>query len=195
MNGERRRVLAGLTAAVAVVGMIAATIPFASSLQPSARAKDNAYRVVDASQIQPGQILDLGPIRVYRRTPADFESYIYSSVHHFDNPLSKPLPKEAQNELRSAHPEYFVYRPYTVRRGCDAVYYRKADGDPKVWRHNDLSNVYPRFWDMCEGTIFDTTGRALGVEYLPLEGDLTVPPTEVLHVNGLVYLRVHLVPT
>ena len=193
MELKRLRLLTKLTSVALLGALTAFALPFVLSLKPSSRADANQFRLVDVSDMQPGSSKDVGSYRIYRRTDRDFTSYEHSKLHHYANLLSAPLPIGADEFLRSAHREFFVFFPYSVRRGCELLFIDSKDEDP--WNDVQIAfeKIYPRFHDPCEGRVFDTTGRALGEHFHPPEADINVPSTSVVDGGGRLYLNVQII--
>ncbi len=73
LDNSRRRFLTAVTSGVGLAGCVVATVPFVSSMRPSARARAAGAPVeVDISKVEPGQMLTVEwrgkPVWIVNRT-------------------------------------------------------------------------------------------------------------------------------
>lgn len=173
---SNRRLLTLLLGAFCAVAIAVAALPFIRSLGITARTEQAAWQVHDLASIRPGEVKDLGPVWVYRRTPGDINA-ASRHVHLLEDADSafNRQPLNAKNAWRSANPNYFVFFPFTLR--CP------VDFHPAGTRVNpDLSREGPSelafFREPCHGRTFDTSGRLYRRERSPDEFNLPVPAVE-----------------
>lgn len=172
IDEQRRKFLGAATTVVAGVGIIAASVPFAASMLPSAKAKAAAAPVeVDISHLQPGQMLTVEwrgkPVWILRRTKAMIEE-----LHQHENQLRDPdsnvkqQPEYAHNEHRSINPDYLILVGICTHLGCSPKY---------VPSPHEISPDWPGgFFCPCHGSKFDLAGRVF--KGVPAPINLAVPP-------------------
>lgn len=172
IDEKRRKFLVAATAVVGGVGVLAASLPFATSLLPSAKAQAGAAPVeVDLSHLQPGQMLTVEwrgkPVWIIYRTPAMIED-----LHKHQDQLRDPeslveqQPEYAHNEHRSLNPDYLVLIGICTHLGCSPKYVPNA---------HELSPSWPGgFYCPCHGSTFDLAGRVF--KNVPAPINLAVPP-------------------
>ena len=176
IDTSRRRFLLASTSVVGAVGVVGITIPFISSMNPSARAQAAGAPVeVDVSKLQPGERITVEwrgkPIWVLRRTErnlADLESL----NDRLADPQSQvdQQPPYAQNIHRSreTNPEIAVLVGICTHLGCSPTYRPElgASDMGKDWKGG--------FFCPCHGSKFDLAGRVF--ESVPAPTNLKVPP-------------------
>lgn len=120
--GRRRLIVA--TVAVGGAGMMAAAIPFLSSMLPSERAKAAGAPVeVDVANLAPGQLITVEwrgkPVWVFNRTPEMLET-----LGRLDDAVSDPKsenksqPEYCKNETRSIKSNLLVAVGICTHLGC-----------------------------------------------------------------------------
>ena len=184
VHAGRRRFLTGAVTVVGAVGGACAAWPFASSWQPSERAKAIGAPVeVDISKLEPGAQITVKwrgkPVWVVRRTEAAL-----ASLKELDNIVRDPnssepqQPSYARNEYRSIKPEYLVLVGICTHLGCSPKYYRAQDS------HSMGPDWYGGFFCPCHGSRFDYAGRVYpGV---PAPTNLEVPPYKYLSDSKII---------
>jgi ubiquinol-cytochrome c reductase iron-sulfur subunit len=178
VNSDRRTAIA-VTAAVGGAGVVAAAVPFVSSLTPSERAKAAGAPVqIDLSSLAPGEMRTYEwrgkPVWVLRRTPEMIES-VKQTTERLADPNSQrtayPMPAYAKNELRSIKPEYFIAVGICPHLGCSPVGPLGANSNPTL--AGDSGFLCP-----CHGSTFDLAGRVF--KNKPSPDNLEVPPHKYL---------------
>ena len=159
------------------VGGVAVAIPFASTFQPSEKAKAAGAAVeVDISAIKPGEKLTVEwrgkPVWIIRRTPEQLET-LKKIEDKLADPDSKrtayPLPDYAKNKYRSIKPEVLVVLGICTHLGCSPSDKFKPGAQPS------LPDDWPGgFLCPCHGSTFDLAGRVF--KNKPAPDNLEVPP-------------------
>ena len=171
---KTRRNLVVATSVVGGAATVGAAIPFVASMTPSERARAAGAPVeVDISRLAPGE---LGvyewrgkPVWVIRRTPAMIES-LKAVVPNLTDPQSKASlqPQYAENEYRSAKPEFMVMEGVCTHLGCSP---QLKGADAKA----EMGADWPGgFYCPCHGSKFDYAGRVF--KGAPAPTNLVVPP-------------------
>lgn len=180
----RRHFLTVATSVVGGVGVVAAAVPFLSSMQPSARARAAGAPVeVDISKIEPGGIAKVEwrgrAVAIVRRTPAMQQATLELTDATLRDPNSQEpqQPEYASNELRSIKPEYFVVVSNCTHLGCSPTY------RPEVAPADLGANWNGGFFCPCHGSKFDLAGRVYKGVPAPL--NLQVPPHRYLNEGTL----------
>ena len=114
---KRRRFLTQSVAVIGGAGVMGSSIPFAASMLPSERAKNQGAPVeVDISKLEPGQLLSFlwrkAPIWILRRTP-EMLANLKVNEHRLVDPHSdvdEQQPPYARNPHRSMKPEFLVLK-------------------------------------------------------------------------------------
>src|ERR1043165_4202463 len=121
---KTRRALLVAPSAVGAVAGVAAAVPFVASMWPSERARAAGAPVeVDLTKIAPGtmEVVERRCKRLWiiRRTQEILASH-KSVEARLSDPASKASdqPKYAQNEYRSAKPEYMIMESVCTHLGC-----------------------------------------------------------------------------
>ena len=134
IDRNRRHFLTVATLVTGGAGMVAATIPFLSSLKPSARAQALGAPVeVPIGSLEPGEMIRVmwrGRLVFVLRRDEEMLSRLTDVTEYLDDPESAnpdQQPEFAVNEHRSIKPEYLViwiggFRAIQdERRGPDGV--------------------------------------------------------------------------
>jgi ubiquinol-cytochrome c reductase iron-sulfur subunit len=176
------------TSCVGAAGTVATAIPFASSIQPSERAKAAGASVeVDISAVKPGEKITVEwrgkPVWIIRRTPEQIAAL--SSVEgELADPKSERKPSEltpeyARNQGRSIKPEVFVAVGICTHLGCSPSDKFAPGAQPS------LPNDWPGgFLCPCHGSTFDMAGRVF--KNKPAPDNLEIPPHMYLSDNKLI---------
>lgn len=180
----RRHFLTVATSVVGGVGVVAAAVPFLSSMQPSDRARAAGAPVeVDISKIEPGGIAKIEwrgrAVAIVRRTPAMQQATLELTDATLRDPNSQEpqQPEYASNELRSIKPEYFVVVSNCTHLGCSPTY------RPEVAPADLGADWNGGFFCPCHGSKFDLAGRVFKGVPAPL--NLQVPPHRYLNEGTL----------
>jgi len=176
------------TSCVGAAGTAALAVPFASSIQPSERAKAAGASVeVDISAVKPGEKITVEwrgkPVWIIRRTPEQIAAL--SSVEaELADPKSERKPSEltpeyARNQARSIKPEVFVAVGICTHLGCSPSDKFAPGAQPS------LPNDWPGgFLCPCHGSTFDLAGRVF--KNKPAPDNLEIPPHMYLSDNKLI---------
>jgi ubiquinol-cytochrome c reductase iron-sulfur subunit len=176
------------TSCVGAVGVAATAVPFASSIEPSERAKAAGASVeVDISAVKPGEKITIEwrgkPVWIIRRTPEQIAAL--SSVEgELADPKSERKPSEltpeyARNQGRSIKPDLFVAVGICTHLGCSPSDKFAPGAQPS------LPNDWPGgFLCPCHGSTFDMAGRVF--KNKPAPDNLEIPPHMYLSDNKLI---------
>lgn len=175
---KKRRFLTVATSVVGGLGVVAAGIPFASALRPSARARALGAPVeVDVSRMEPGSMQRVQwrgrPVWVVYRTEAALERL--SGVEgRLRDPESRvpQQPGYARNRYRSIRPEFLVLVGSCTHLGCSPAY------RPEVAPAGPAPEWQGGFFCACHGSLFDLSGRVYAG--VPAPTNLVVPPHRYL---------------
>jgi ubiquinol-cytochrome c reductase iron-sulfur subunit len=174
IDKQRRRFLTTAATVVGGMGVVATTIPFISTMTPSAKTRAIGGPVeVDISALKPGERVTVKwqgkPVWIIRRddkTLSDLQT-LNSEVR---DPLSdvNQQPPYAKNEYRSINPEYLVVIGLCTHLGCSPNYFPADD-------QQDLGADWKGgFFCPCHGSRFDLAGRVY--KGVPAPSNLVVPP-------------------
>ena len=181
VDKERRAAIA-VAAAVGGAGVVAAAVPFVSSLLPSERAKAAGAPVeADLSGMAPGEMRSFEwqgrPVWILNRTPQMLQS-IRKADGEVADPKSLrtafPTPAYARNEYRSIKPEFLVAVGICTHLGCNPI-------GPFAPGANSMLGTEPGFVCPCHGSTFDLAGRVY--KNKPAPDNLPVPPHKYLSAN------------
>jgi len=175
------------TSCAGAVGTVATAIPFASSIQPSERAKAAGASIeVDISGVKLGEKITVEwrgkPVWIIRRTPEQVAALAQVEGQLAD-PQSQRKPSEltpeyARNQARSIKPEVFVGVGICSHLGCspsDKFQTGAQASLPDDWAGGFLCP--------CHGSTFDMAGRVY--KNKPAPDNLEVPPHMYLSDNKL----------
>ena len=181
---KTRRNLIVATSAVGAAASVGAAVPFVWSMFPSERAKAAGAPVeVDISKIAPGSMEVVEwrgkPVWVIRRTKEMLDS-LKSAEPRLSDPASKASvqPKYAENEYRSAKPEFMVMEGVCTHLGCSP---QLKGPEARAEMGGDWAGG---FYCPCHGSKFDLAGRVYSGSPAPL--NLKVPPYEFVSDATLV---------
>jgi ubiquinol-cytochrome c reductase iron-sulfur subunit len=173
---NRRRFLTTTASVVGGAGAVATSIPFISTLSPSAKTKAIGAPVeVEIGDIQPGELKisqwQGKPVWILRRPQSALDG-----IRDLDTEVSDPIsdreqqPEYAKNEYRSVKPEYLIVIGLCTHLGCSPTYVNQDDGGS----HNLGSDWKGGFFCPCHGSKFDMAGRVY--KGVPAPTNLVVPP-------------------
>lgn len=185
-SGKRTWLIA--SGCAGVVGAGVAAVPFASSFQPSERARAAGAAVeVDVGALSPGEKMTVEwrgkPVWLIRRTPAQLAELAKIDSELADpRSLRKPselTPEYARNAYRSRKPELLVVVGICTHLGC-------SPSDKFVpGAQASLPSDWPGgFLCPCHGSTFDMAGRVFKDK--PAPDNLEVPPYKYLSDSRLV---------
>lgn len=187
VNTGRRRFLVGATTVVGGAGLVAAAVPFLSSMQPSERAQAAGAPVeIDTTNVEPGQLIRVEwrgkPIWIVRRTDAMLATLendmLVSKLRDPESAVVSQQPEYVVNYHRSLRPEVLVLVGICTHLGCTPTYRpEKAPADlGEQWLGG--------FFCPCHGSRFDLAGRVY--QGVPAPTNLVVPPYRFASDNLLV---------
>ncbi|MGK0297272.1 MAG: ubiquinol-cytochrome c reductase iron-sulfur subunit [Gammaproteobacteria bacterium] len=173
---NRRRFLTTTASVVGGAGAVATSIPFISTLSPSAKTKAIGAPVeVEIGDIQPGELKisqwQGKPVWILRRPLSALDG-----IRELDVEVSDPIsereqqPEYAKNEYRSVKPEYLIVIGLCTHLGCSPTYVNRDEGGD----HNLGSDWKGGFFCPCHGSKFDMAGRVY--KGVPAPTNLVVPP-------------------
>jgi ubiquinol-cytochrome c reductase iron-sulfur subunit len=181
---KTRRNLIVATSAVGGIAALGTAVPFVASMWPSERARAAGAPVeVDLSKIAPGsmEIIEWRgkPVFVIRRTQEMLAS-LKAQEARLSDPASKSSeqPKYAENEYRSAKPEFMVMEGVCTHLGCSP---QVKPAEAKAEMGADWAGG---FYCPCHGSKFDLAGRVF--RGAPAPTNLKVPPHEFVSDAKLV---------
>lgn len=166
------------TSCAGAVGTVATAIPFASSIQPSERAKAAGASVeVDIAALKPGEKITVEwrgkPVWIIKRTPEQIAA-LAKDEGDLADPKSERKPSEltpeyARNQGRSIKPELFVAVGICTHLGCSPGDKFQPGAQPS------LPDTWPGgFLCPCHGSTFDMAGRVF--KNKPAPDNLEIPP-------------------
>ena len=165
------------------IGAIASSVPFISTMTPSAKTRAIGAPVeVDISELKPGERMTVKwqgkPVWILRRASATLE-HIDSLDEKLRDPDSEVAqqPDYARNEYRSIKPEYLVVIGLCTHLGCSPQYLpvdAPTDFGPD-WKGG--------FFCPCHGSRFDMAGRVF--KGVPAPANLVVPPHKYISENKI----------
>ena len=172
-----------LTTTATVVGgagAVATTIPFISTMTPSARTRAIGAPIeVDIGELNAGELMieqwQGKPVWILRRDPSALSSIEALEDKVRDPKSDKELqPEYAKNEYRSVKPEYLIVLGLCTHLGCSPKYVTHDKGDA----HGLGSDWKGGFFCPCHGSKFDMAGRVY--KGFPAPTNLVVPPHQYL---------------
>ncbi|MDR0996589.1 MAG: ubiquinol-cytochrome c reductase iron-sulfur subunit [Zoogloeaceae bacterium] len=174
MDSGRRRILA-TTCAVGGVGVVAAAVPFVSSMMPSERAKAAGAPVeADISKLAPGHMMTVEwrgkPVWILNRTKEMLDSLAAVEPELADPASDKSIqPANCKNQHRSIKPEILVAIGICTHLGCSPsskFATGAAEGMLADWKGGFLCP--------CHGSTFDLAARVYKEK--PAPTNLEIPP-------------------
>ena len=172
-DATRREILLAATGVVGGAGLVAASIPFVQSLEPSALALARGGPVdVDVATLAVGELRTLEwrgkPVWLMRRTEAMVRALQVPNDHLAD-PLSRrsEQPASCRNALRSQRPDLLVAVGVCTHLGCTPTL-RLSDAALNAELRAPGGFLCP-----CHGSRFDLAGRV--VRNVPAPTNLDIP--------------------
>ncbi len=176
IDTSRRRFLTTTATVVGGAGAVATTIPFISTLSPSAKTRAIGAPVeVEIGNMNPGELKIVQwqgkPVWILRRDKSaiDAISQLDSVVRDPDSEREQQ-PEYAKNTLRSVKPEYLIVIGLCTHLGCSPTFVNQGDGP----NHNLGGDWKGGFFCPCHGSAFDLAGRVF--KGVPAPTNLVVPP-------------------
>jgi ubiquinol-cytochrome c reductase iron-sulfur subunit len=172
IDRNRRHFLTIATAVTGIAGVGLASIPFLSSLKPSARAQALGAPVeVPIGSMQPGEMVRVlwrGKLIFVLRRTEEMLARLDDSVDELRDPNSEVVdqqPDYAANATRSVRPEYLVMEGSCTHLGCAPI---------EDFAVRPADNWNGGFFCPCHGSKFDLAGRVY--QGVPAPTNLRVPP-------------------
>ena len=172
IDRNRRHFLTVATLVTGGAGMVAATIPFLSSLKPSARAQALGAPVeVAIGSLEPGEMVRVmwrGRLVFVLRRDDEMLARLASVTEYLDDPESanpEQQPEFAVNEHRSIKPEFLVVEGSCTHLGCAPL---------AEFQVGPADDWHGGFFCPCHGSRFDLSGRVYSG--VPAPTNLRVPP-------------------
>lgn len=172
VDRNRRHFLTVATAVTGGAGLIAAAIPFLSSLKPSARAQALGAPVeVPIGTLEPGEMIRAmwrGKLIYIVRRSKEMLARLDKTTEFLRDPDSKVAeqqPAFAVNEYRSIKPEFLVVEGSCTHLGCAPL---------PEFQVGPAPDWFGGFFCPCHGSKFDLAGRVY--KGVPAPTNLRVPP-------------------
>ena len=172
VDRNRRHFLAVATAVAGGAGITLASIPFITSLKPSARAEALGAPVeIALGSLESGEMVRVlwrGRLVFILRRSEEMLSSLSKVTEYLDDPDSSNTdqqPAFAVNQFRSRKPEFLVVEGSCTHLGC-APLEQFAVGPAADW--------FGGFFCPCHGSKFDLSGRVY--KGVPAPTNLRVPP-------------------
>ena len=174
VDQSKRTLLVATTSSMGALGVAAAAVPFAASMQPSAKTTAAGAPVeVDLNNIGEGELRVVEwrrkPVWILRRTQEEVES-----LEAVEDRLRDPASQESEQpdyvdlEYRSIKPEWLVLVGICTHLGCSPTY--RPDKAPADLGQDWIGG----FLCPCHGGRYDLAGRVYKGVPPPL--NLPVPP-------------------
>ena len=172
IDRNRRHFLTVATLVTGGAGLVAASIPFLSSLKPSARAQALGAPVeVPVGNLEPGEMIRVmwrGRLVFVLRRSEEMLARLPGVGQYLRDPNSEVIdqqPEFAVNEFRSIKPEFLVVEGSCTHLGCAPL--AQFDVGP-------ADDWFGGFFCPCHGSRFDLAGRVY--QGVPAPTNLRVPP-------------------
>lgn len=171
VDRNRRQFLTIATVVTGVVGAGFASVPFLSSLKPSARAQALGAPVeVPLGSLQPGEMVRVlwrGKLVFVLRRTGEMLARLSDNTGNLKDPNSEAdqQPIYAANDHRSVRPEFLVVEGSCTHLGCAPL------EDFDVRPTEDWNGG---FFCPCHGSKFDLAGRVYNG--VPAPTNLRIPP-------------------
>ena len=172
VNQDRRKFLTGVTTGMGAAGVAAASVPFITSMTPSAKARAAGAPIqIDIGDLEPGRLLKVEwrgkPVWVIKRTP-EMLATLDSVSDELADPESarEQQPQYAKNETRSINPDLLVLVGLCTHLGCSPIEKLTPGELDSEWQGG--------FFCPCHGSKFDLAGRVY--KGVPAPSNLEVPP-------------------
>ena len=172
IDRNRRHFLTVATAVTGAVGIGFASIPFLSSLKPSARAQALGAPVeVPIGTMEPGEMLRVlwrGKLVFILRRTKEMLRRLPENLNRLKDPTSAIIeqqPDYAANATRSVNPEFLVVIGSCTHLGCAPL---------EDFEVRPSDNWNGGFFCPCHGSKFDLAGRVY--KGVPAPSNLRIPP-------------------
>ena len=174
---DRRRFLTTAASIVGGAGAVATTIPFISTMSPSAKTRAIGAPVeIDIGDLQPGELKieqwQGKPVWILRRSREALNALDTITDSDLRDPDSErdQQPEYAKNEYRSIKPEFLIVIGLCTHLGCSPTFVPREEGAS----HNLGGDWKGGFFCPCHGSRFDMAGRVYSG--VPAPTNLVVPP-------------------
>ena len=172
LDRNRRHFLTIATAVTGLAGVGLVSVPFLSSLKPSARAQALGAPVeVPIGSMQPGEMVRVlwrGKLIFVLRRDEEMLARLADNLGELRDPeseVAEQQPPYAANETRSVRPEYLVVEGACTHLGCAPL---------EDFEVRPSENWYGGFFCPCHGSRFDLAGRVY--QGVPAPTNLRIPP-------------------
>ena len=172
VDRNRRHFLTVATAVTGGAGIALASIPFITSLKPSARAEALGAPVeVALGSLEPGEMIRVlwrGKLVFILRRSDEMLSRLPMVTEFLDDPESSNADQQpgfAVNEFRSRKPEFLVVEGSCTHLGCAPL---------EQFEVGPAADWFGGFFCPCHGSKFDLSGRVY--KGVPAPTNLLVPP-------------------
>ena len=172
VDHKRRHFLTVATVVTGVVGIGFASIPFLSSLKPSARAQALGAPVeVPIGSLQPGELIRAlwrGRLVFVLRRTEEMLASLSDNTGDLKDPNSEEKDQQtiyATNQYRSVKPEFLVVEGSCTHLGCAPL---------EDFEVRPTENWNGGFFCPCHGSKFDLAGRVYNG--VPAPTNLRIPP-------------------
>ena len=172
VDRNRRHFLTVATAVAGGAGVVLASIPFFSSLQPSARAQALGAPVeVPVGTMEPGEMIRAiwrGRLVYVVRRSREMVARLDGLANLLRDPnseVTEQQPEFAVNTWRSIRPEFLVVEGSCTHLGCAPL---------PEFQVGPADDWYGGFFCPCHGSRFDMAGRVY--RGVPAPTNLRVPP-------------------
>ena len=172
VDRNRRHFLTVATAVTGGAGIALASIPFITSLKPSARAEALGAPVeVAVGSLEPGEMIRVlwrGKLVFILRRSDEMLSRLSQVTEYLDDPESgntDQQPTYAVNQFRSRKPEFLVVEGSCTHLGCAPL---------EQFEVGPAADWFGGFFCPCHGSKFDLSGRVY--KGVPAPTNLRVPP-------------------
>ncbi len=171
VDRNRRHFLTVATAVAGGAGIALASIPFITSLEPSARAEALGAPVeVAVGSLEPGEMVRVlwrGKVVFILRRSEEMLSRLPQVTEYLDDPDSSNTdqqPDFAVNQFRSQKPEFLVVEGSCTHLGCAPL---------EQFQVGPAADWFGGFFCPCHGSRFDLSGRVY--KGVPAPTNLRVP--------------------
>lgn len=153
MTMDRKSIIGLVVKALVLIGFVAATYPFLASMQPSAKAVNDALVLIELPILEPGVVNEVdvkgAKLFVLKPNQAQKEAITELDPHFPDASYSS-----YQEDIGA-----YVYWAYSTKFGCPLEH--KPPQDSRIRRWVDEAKWLGGYWDyMCEVS-YDYAGRAI----------------------------------
>jgi ubiquinol-cytochrome c reductase iron-sulfur subunit len=172
VDRNRRHFLTVATAVTGGAGIALASIPFITSLKPSARAEALGAPVeIAVGSLEPGEMVRViwrGRLIFVLRRTEEMLARLSQATQYLDDPESgnpDQQPDFAVNQYRSRKPEFLVVEGSCTHLGCAPL---------EQFEVGPATDWFGGFFCPCHGSKFDLSGRVY--KGVPAPTNLRVPP-------------------